>query len=200
MEITNLELGCQKARDIHLDIVQGKRSYSLTVTLNPHWQMLPMNEQHDNLKREVKGIFSQMVEFYDVAMITPEFTENYDIHFHCYFKLREGVEIITFDQNFKKCRCKTKYTGRNYKLKYVDNPTERIINYPFKDNNKVIHYSQIKNCMFKPSHTVYKSLYTHFKPTKTVPTPVKDEHIKILKKQLVKTKIEELFEIIDKNI
>lgn len=157
MNVTKYKLGAKKAIHHHRNIVSNGSAYSLTVTLNPYWNSFPVHEQYNKLSRELLLVLKELGPYYSDMFITPEFTKDYNIHFHCYFKLGTEVEIETFHQNWKRLSCKSKTIGRDHKLKYIDEITETLLKYPFKDIERTTKYSMVDNCLFNPYHYYFKS-------------------------------------------
>jgi len=146
-------LGDQKARDTHKDIINNPNGYSLTLTLKPRYNSLPVHEQYNKFSLAIRKLFNEMEYFYNVVMMSFEFTKDYNIHAHLY--LTTSVEAIeTLEQNFKRLRLKYDVIGTNYKLKKIDLVTEELLNYPFKDIDRTTKYSKITNCLFNPFHYV----------------------------------------------
>lgn len=147
-------LGHRKAKKIHKEIVSAPNAYSLTITLKPYYNSQPVHEQHRLMQNELRNLLVKLNRYYNVVMFTPEFTKDYNIHYHCYFILPQEMDVQTFNQNFKRLRLKRGVIGPNYKLKQVDDVTETLINYPFKDITRTLKYSSIENCLFQPYHAV----------------------------------------------
>lgn len=157
VNIKRYNLGSDKAKEIHNSIINGDGAYSLTVTLNPFFNSLPVHEQYNKLSRELVKVFKEIGSYYNELMMTPEFTKDYNVHFHCYLKLPRDEDYQVFEQNWKKAKMGLKTIGRMYKLKMVDEVSPELKNYPFKDNERTIKYSQIDNCLFTPNHYVFRS-------------------------------------------
>lgn len=150
MNVKKYKLGDKKARDHHIDIINSDNSYSLTLTLNPYYNGLPVNEQYNKLRTDVMRIMKDCSHYYRKMFITPEFTVDYNVHFHIYFTT--NADIFTFEQNFKKNKMTSKVIGRMYKLKKIDEVTSILIGYPFKDIERTTRFSECENCLFKPEH------------------------------------------------
>lgn len=148
-------LGHSKAREIHKQIVNHPNSYSLTITLKPYYNSFPIHEQHRYFQQDLNKMFERLDRYYNKAMISPEVTKRHNLHYHCYFILPDEVDHIVFEQNFKLYRYKKTCIGPDYKLKKVDEITDTLLNYPFKDINRTTMYSNIVNCLFQPTHTCY---------------------------------------------
>lgn len=156
MNVTKLKLGANKAKAHHSRIIDSGNAYSLTVTLNRYYNTFPVNEQYNKLSAELVRIFKELGPYYKELMMTPEFTKDYNVHFHVYFVLSDNVEIILFEQNWKRLICRNKVIGFMYKLKFVDEITEVLRGYPFKDIERTKKYSEVENCLFSPYHIYYK--------------------------------------------
>jgi len=153
-----LTLGHEEARKTHTAIINDSSGYTLTLTLNPRYNSLPVDQQYNKFIRQIKKLFVEIEAYYNTVMITCEFTKDYNVHAHLY--LTTDVEdIITFEQNFKKEKLKYDVIGRNYKLKHIGGPEyiqdfEALNNYPFKDIERTKKYSETENCLFNPFHYV----------------------------------------------
>lgn len=147
-------LGHRKAKKNHEQIVKHENSYSLTLTLKPYYHSLPVHEQHRLMSHELKQLLLKLNRYYNVIMTTPEFTKAFVIHYHCYFVLPQEMDEQVFEQNFKRLRLKRGVIGPNYKLKKIDEITDKLINYPFKDIERTLKYSSIENCLFQPYHSI----------------------------------------------
>lgn len=147
-------LGHRKAKKNHHEIVKHENSYSLTLTMKPYYHSLPVHEQHRMMSHELKNLLTKLNRYYNVIMTTPEFTKAFVIHYHCYFVLPQEMDIQVFEQNFKRLRLKRGVIGPNYKLKKVDEVTDTLLNYPFKDIQRTCKYSSIENCLFTPYHSI----------------------------------------------
>ncbi len=146
-------LGDDKARATHDDIINHVGAYSLTLTLNPKFNGLPVNEQYNKFSREIKKLFNELEQYYNTLMISFEFTKDYNVHAHLYF-YTDVEDIALFEQNFKKEKQKYQVIGRNYKLKIIDEVSEELKHYPFKDIERTIKYSKLENVLFTPFHFV----------------------------------------------
>lgn len=172
MDVTKYTLGNSKAREAYNNIITSANAYSLTLTINPRYYCLPVNEQYNKSMREVKILMRNLSHYYNEMFITPEFTKDYNIHYHIYFKMT-CEDYVTFEQNFKKYRNQTKLLGYNYRLKKVDEVTEELKGYPFKDIERTTRYSNVDNCLFKAYHFLFKSTegtipYEKCKPTGSI--------------------------------
>lgn len=151
-------LGHKKAKKFHNSIIEDGNSYSLTVTLKPYYNSMPVNEQFRMFSNELINLLVKLNRYYNILMFTPEFTKDFNIHFHIYFVLPDDMDIEVFNQNFKRLRLKKSCIGPNYKLKKVDSVTDILREYPFKDVERTLKYSKIDNCLFQPYHGIIKGL------------------------------------------
>lgn len=156
MNVTKYSLGTNKAKAIHSDIINDDNSFSLTVTLNPYYNSLPVHEQYRHLSNELVKVFKEIGAYYNILMMTPEFTKDYNIHFHCYLRIPFEAKYEIFEQNWKRAKMGYKYIGKMYKLKKIDEVTDVLKGYPFKDIERTTRYSQIENCLFTPNHYVFR--------------------------------------------
>jgi len=146
-------LGDQKARDTHKDIVNSGIGYSLTLTLKPRYNSLPVHEQYNKFSLNIRKLFNELENYYKLVMISFEFTKDFNVHAHLY--LTSNVEDIqTFEQNFKRLKSGYDFIGTNYRLKKIDLVSDELLNYPFKDIERTNKYSKIDNCLFNPFHYV----------------------------------------------
>lgn len=97
MNVKRYNLGADKAKTIHGDIISGDNSYSLTVTLNPFYNSLPVNEQYRHLSHELVKCLKEVGSYYNIVMMTPEFTKEYNVHFHCYLMLPCDEDRMLFE-------------------------------------------------------------------------------------------------------
>jgi hypothetical protein len=156
MTITKFDLGSDKAKEIHKDIINDINSYSLTITLNPNMNHMPVHDQYRFFSIWTRNMLHDLEQFYSLAMISYEFTKDYNIHAHCYFI--STSPFVTLEQNFKKVRLTyTKWIGKNYKIKKIDAISPELLNYPFKDIERTTSYSKTENCLFNPYHFVIRS-------------------------------------------
>lgn len=156
MTTIKYELGHEKARQEHKDIVNDVNAYSLTLTLNPNMNHKPVHEQYRMFSIQLRNMIHELETFFTKAMISFEFTKDYNIHSHVY--LTSSTPMMTLEQNFKKVRqTYTKWIGKNYKLKKIDAVSPELLNYPFKDIERTTSYSQTTNCLFNPYHYVVRS-------------------------------------------
>lgn len=155
---TKYKLGHSRAKKTHKQIVSHLNSYSLTMTLKPYYNSLPAYEQYRLYSNELRNLLIKMNRYYNIIMSTPEFTKEYNLHYHLYFILPDEMDIQTFEQNLKKFMLKRGVIGRNYKLKKIDEVTEKLINYPFKDLERTNKFSNIQGCLFTPYHSIINGL------------------------------------------
>ena len=151
-------LGADKAREIHTGIINHDCGYTLTLTLNPRYNSLPVHEQYRKFSLEIRKLFNELEAYYKTLMISFEFTKDFNIHAHLYF-ISEVEDVQTFEQNFKKEKQKYISIGRNYKLKAIGGVNgiqdfECLNDYPFKDIERTTKYSKVENCLFNPFHYV----------------------------------------------
>jgi len=149
-------LGDDKAREMHNRIINIDTGYSLTLTLNPRFNCLPVNEQYRKFSREIKQLFEEIETYFNTLMISYEFTKDYNIHAHVYFDT-SVEDIQLFEQNFKKQKQKYISIGKNYMLKKIDEISDELKNYPFKDIERTLKYSKLENVLFNPYHYVIRS-------------------------------------------
>lgn len=151
-------LGHDKAREVHTSIICDQRGYSLTLTLNPRYNILPVNEQYRKFSNEIKKLMTDIEQYYNVLMVSFEFTKDYNIHAHLYLT-SEVEHFVLLEQNLKKAKLRYDSIGRNYKF-YCIGGKDRIIDYdvlndyPFKDIERTLQYSRLENVLFKPFHYV----------------------------------------------
>lgn len=149
-KIKSWTLGHKKAVAKHEEIVNHNYSYSLTITLNPYYNSYSMDDQYNSMKRDIIGLLKEIGAFYEQAMITPEYTKDYNLHWHCYIVITK--DIMVFEQNMKHHKRKFKMIGFNYKLKKIDSVTNELKGYPFKDIQRTNSYSEALFNRFNPTH------------------------------------------------
>lgn len=146
-------LGDKKAKEAHNSIINTTNGYSLTLTLKPRYNSLPVHEQYNKFSLNIRKLFTDMDPYYKMIMMSFEFTKDFNIHAHLYFTT-EVEDIQIFEQNFKKNKLKYEFIGTNYKLKKIDELSDELKEYPFKDIERTLKYSKLENCLFNPFHYV----------------------------------------------
>lgn len=149
-------LGSQKAIAKHEEIVSKMNSYSLTMTINPFYNSYSMDDQYNQMVKQIVNLFKELGPYYEELMITPEYTKEYNLHWHVYFVTNHDHMI--FEQNMKHHKLKYKMIGFNYKLKKIDDVTNNLKSYPFKDIERTNHFSEALSQRFNPQHI-------HIRPT-----------------------------------
>lgn len=150
MEHKHWALDSRKANAKHLQIISGNNSYSLTVTLNPRYNHYDVVTQYKDYTRELIKLMKEIGPFYSEMMLTPEFTKDHNIHFHCYIDTK--YDPFVFEQMFKQKKLPYKMIGINYKLKKIDSVTPELIKYPFKDTMRTTMYAEATFNNFQPTH------------------------------------------------
>jgi len=143
-------LGSKKAVTKHLSIVNSEKAYSLTLTLNPFYNSYSVIEQYNEYTKQIIKLVKEIGAYFTEFMITPEFTKEHNIHYHCYFVMR--CEPFVFEQNMKHHKFKYKMIGNNYKLKLIDEVSDILKGYPFKDIERTNMYAEAMMNRFKPTH------------------------------------------------
>jgi len=143
-------LGSKKAVAKHLSIVNSENAYSLTLTLNPFYNSLSIIDQYNKCQSEVIKLVKELGPYFTEFMITGEFTKEFNVHWHCYFVMK--CEYMVFEQNMKHLKYKYKLIGNNYKLKLIDNVTDNLKGYPFKDIERTNSYAEAMMQRFNPRH------------------------------------------------
>jgi len=162
----NYPLNHPDAHTIHEEIIDKIiDNYSLTITLNPSKRLEFCSSQYNNLLRELKALFKLCSPYYRRIMITPEFTSEMNCHFHCYFNTDS---IIYFEQFFKANIKNYKWIGKVYKLKKIDEISDELLKYPFKDIEKTLYLD--KGIPFNPKHWCFYGDPSSIKPEATKPT------------------------------
>lgn len=152
---TRYKLGHKKAKKCHKDIINTENSYSLTLTLKPYYNALPIHEQHRLYTSNLSSLMAKINRTYNVVMATPELTKEYNIHYHLYLVLPSGEDHIRFEQALKTHITKSGVIGRNYRLKKIDSVTEILEGYPFKDITRTEYVKQRCNNLFTPYHSIF---------------------------------------------
>lgn len=162
------KLGHKKAIKIHNDIINRPNAYSLTLTLKPYYNALPIHEQYNKYTANLSAMMKRMNRTYNIVMATPELTKEFNIHYHLYLQLPIDQDHILFEQSLKSCITKTGVIGRNYRLKKIDEVTDILKGYPFKDIERTLYVrdrlprisnnttnEKNSNCLFNPFHSVF---------------------------------------------
>jgi len=143
-------LGSKKAVTKHLSIINSENSYSLTLTLNPFYNSLSIIDQYNKCQSEVIKLAKELGPYFAEMMITGEYTKEYNIHWHIYFVMK-GLPMV-FEQNMKHLKYKYKLIGNNYKLKLIDEVSDALKGYPFKDIERTNSYAEAMMQRFNPRH------------------------------------------------
>lgn len=161
------KLGHKKAVKTHNDIITHVNSYSLTLTLKPYANSMPIHEQFRKMMKDITEAFTEINRTYNIVMFTPELTKDYNIHVHAYLVLPLEEDHIRFEQAFKTVRRKALVIGPNYKLKKIDEITDALKKYPFKDIERTEsvrqriegkNYESRANVLFEPYHLILKGM------------------------------------------
>jgi hypothetical protein len=163
-EVKVYTLGNSKAIAWHHKIISDPNSWSLTLTLNPKpYNRLSVDDQYNKFIPQVKQLMEDLSAYFHEAIITGEYTKDYNIHVHIYLVITDD---IAFNQNLKWHRKKYHSIGTEYKLKVIDEITPELKNYPFKDITRTLKLADVVMSRFTPRHIVIKSVNT-FKPRYT---------------------------------
>lgn len=92
---------------------------------------------------------------FEEMILVPELTETLNIHFHGYFKCNPEKAQYFYNE-FRKFTYNNEVFGRQMMFKNIDNLTEALKGYPFKDIDElrkfpdskkiyIYRFSQIKN-------------------------------------------------------
>lgn len=154
LKVSKFSLGSRKAVRTHEDIVESEHCYSLTITLNPYYNSLSMDDQYNKMSKELIAFFGEMAPSFQIAMSTPEYTVDHNLHWHNYIVMNN--DPMVFQQNIKHYIRQHKTFGRMYKLKIVDEVTDRLLEYPFKDIQRTNSYSEALSARFNPQHYIFK--------------------------------------------
>lgn len=154
--LTKYSLGHKEARKIHSRIINALNSYALMISLNPRYNIDPINIQFYNLDNELRCLFKRLNRTFNEIMYTPELTKDTNLHYHVYFTMPEEMTHEVFEQQFKLLRRKSSYIGSYYKLTKIDDPEGEIKEYPFKDIQRTRRISKIDNVLFIPYHGYLK--------------------------------------------
>jgi len=157
-EVKVYTLGHQKAIDWHHKIIQDPHAWSLTLTLKPKpYNRLSVDEQHNKFMPHVKQLLEDLSAYFFEAIITCEYTKDYNIHVHIYMVI---TDELAFNQNLKYHKQKYHSIGDEYKLKPIDEITPELKNYPFKDIVRTMKLADVVMNRFVPRHIVIKSVNT----------------------------------------
>lgn len=150
LKVKQWTLGSDKAVAKHLQLINNPCCYSLTITLNPYYNILSMADQYNKMRDETIVFFKEMGPYFKEAMINFEFTKDYNVHSHNYIVTNQQPMI--FIQNIKHFMNRHKYFGKQYKLHIVDEVTDVLKGYPFKDILQTQSYSEALGGRFNPKH------------------------------------------------
>lgn len=156
LKIGRMSLGHIKAWHLHEDLANIQDGYSLTLTINPYYNVNSMDTQYNLLLKDITAFMKELGPFYRKAMITPEYTKDYNCHFHIYFK--SDKTMLNIDQQIKYLKHKYKHIGKNYKLKKIDEVSDELKKYPFKDIDKTKHYAEACENRMEPKHYYFEIL------------------------------------------
>lgn len=148
-KIVQYLLGDANAKSVHEQIIMSNDAYTLTLTLNPFYNKLSVDEQYNKMVADVKALFERLGPFIKEVFITAEYTQDYNVHFHVYFT---SSDIFAFEQNYKYYKKQYYTIGNNYKLKKIDQVTAALKNYPFKDIERTLKYADAVFNRFVPRH------------------------------------------------
>lgn len=132
-------LGHKTVKAHHIKICNDlTNGYSLTITLNPRKNHDSIIDQYRGLRSEVMRCLKQLGHKFEIAVMTPEITKEGNIHFHVYLTLYTGTNPYAFQELFKyEKKGNNQWIGTNFKLKKIDEVTENLLNYPFKQNQQM---------------------------------------------------------------
>lgn len=125
---------------------------SLTFTLNPVMYKADILTQYREAIKEIKGsklfYYKQKGQItvhpdFEEMIIVPELTDQLNIHFHGYVKCNPE-KYDYFYNEFKKFTYNNKVMGRQMMFKNIDNLTEALKGYPFKDIKEIQKFPDSK--------------------------------------------------------
>jgi hypothetical protein len=164
------KLGHATVKEHHTKICNDlNNSYSLTVTLNPRMNHDSIIDQYRGLRGELIRVFKQIGHKFEKLIMTPEVTKEGNIHFHVYLTLYTGVNPYAFQELFKyEKKGNNKWIGTNFKFKKIDETTDNLINYPFKQNQQMREIQENLCNLISFVHTIITfEGNTIIKPNKT---------------------------------
>lgn len=184
-KITLEPLDSKKAHKVHEEIVRDVKSYSLTFNISKILMDRSMKEQYTQGRNAILRLFKNLSSLFLKGMVSGEFNKNKNMHFHCYFtsncetaeQLRDAIKTYIVHEWHNLWTLE----GKGWRLKKVDEISDELDNYPFKDiarTNVLLKFSCVQ---FQMSHTIFERKIPTFKPRKnyeTATTRAIDEFLK----------------------
>lgn len=127
-------------------------SRSITFTLNPKMYNADILSQYRAAIHEIKAsklfYYKQKGQItvhpdFEEMILVPELTETLNIHFHGYFKCNPEKAQYFYNE-FRKFTYKNEVIGRQMMFKNIDNLTEALKDYPFKDISELLKFPDSK--------------------------------------------------------
>lgn len=154
MEIQIFTLNDNNIKDYYVSTLNNDDCYSITLTLNPSLNNADILTQYRQMIKEIKEsklfyyrdkkhkLFEVHPDFEEM-IIVPELTNKLNIHFHGYFKCNPKMAPI-FQNEFKKLCYNSKVLGRQHMFKNIDQMTDELRFYPFKDISQLMKFPDWK--------------------------------------------------------
>lgn len=138
MKYIKIKHGSENAKELHKKIVIAKNAYSLTFNIAKRLTDYHLKQTYDDSCRDIKLLFKSMAPYLDKVMINPEYNQKEQIHWHTYIVTKDGVsseklvDVIKYNIMAYKFVLWTDH-GYGWKLKGIDELSDELNGYPFKD-------------------------------------------------------------------
>jgi hypothetical protein len=153
-------------------------NYSLTLNINTRLRDTEdLASQYKIALRDIVLFFNDLFAYVPKASISVEFNKNEQIHFHCYFATSVETPIIVDLIKFHIKKYKKSLwilEGHGWKLKIIDEITQELLNYVFKDEERTLTFQTRTMGRFIPKHIYIETSGNIFLGTKV------DNHNKII--------------------
>lgn len=153
MEIQVYSLNDNNLKDYYIATLNNDDCYSITLTINPLLNNADILTQYRKAIMEIKSskiFYRKDKKLFDVhpdfeeMILVPELTpKNLNIHFHGYFKCNPE-KAQYFQNEFRKMCYHSQVLGRQHMFKNIDNMTDELRNYPFKDLDQLMKFPDSK--------------------------------------------------------
>lgn len=148
MSVNVYRLQDPNVKDYYMQSIDMNNCLSVTLTLNPIMYSADILSQYREAIAELKQskifYYKTKNEYkihpdFEEFIIVPELTKEMNIHFHGYFKCNPEKNAY-FQNEFKKFTYKNKVFGRQHTFKLIDNLTDTLKEYPFKDISEMLKF------------------------------------------------------------
>jgi len=147
----------------HHELVRSNKCYSLTFNITTQLNHENQKTIFSKALRSIIKIFKSLNGSFQGGMITLEYNKQNQQHFHAYFMSPIETEFTLLDQIKTEMVIHKKILwtdpDHGYKLKKVDEITDKLLNYPFKDILRTKQIADMAHDHFNPTHVL---LYPKF--------------------------------------